>query len=293
MKRAWSRTIVAARVAPCCAPALHRGAASAAGSAAVFPATAGGPDGGGVGSGGPGGGGSGGGGPGGGDGGPRAPVSWATLALVTAAGAGAVAFYNVSRGRASTAAQGKVESYGTPLLGGAWALVDGTGAPVTSASFPGRFQLVYFGFTFCPDICPSELVKMARVVDALDAAGVGGRVAPLFVTLDPARDSVEQVGHYAAQFHPRLVGLTGAPGQVAAAAKAFRVYYADVDRPEPPPGAGGAGDEPEDYLVDHSIVMYLMAPDGTLAEFYTQLMTAGEIAARVQKVLAANPPAAR
>lgn len=98
----------------------------------------------------------------------RGPISWPTLALATVAAGGAVVYYNVAKQRKQeTAGQGKVESYGQPLLGGPWSMVDGKGVPVTSGAFPGKHLLLYFGFTFCPDICPNELVKMSKVVDAM------------------------------------------------------------------------------------------------------------------------------
>lgn len=206
---------------------------------------------------------------------PRGPISWATLGLVATGAAASVAYYQIAKQRKKeTAGQGKVDSYGTPLLGGPWSMVDGQGRPVTSGSFPDQYTLLYFGFTFCPDICPNELVKMSKVVDAMgeyctyqqirpppcclgehnpapytlrtaslssaDAAGLGGKLQPIFVTLDPARDSCAQVQHYVKQFHPRMIGLTGAPGQIASMAKAFRVYFTDVDK--------GEDGESEDYL---------------------------------------------
>jgi len=164
---------------------------------------------------------------------PKGPISWATLALTFATGCGVVAYYNVAKSRKTMETSSKVESYGKPMLGGPWSLVDATGTPVTSGDFLGKYVLLYFGFTFCPDICPNELVKMARVVSSLDETKeLADKVVPLFITLDPYRDTCEQVGAYVADFHPKMVGLTGTPGQVAKAAKAFRVYFTEVDKKE-------------------------------------------------------------
>jgi len=172
---------------------------------------------------------------------PKSPVSWETLALTLATGCGVVAYYNVVRSRKSADASSRVESYGKPMLGGPWSLVDASGKPVTSGDFLGKYVLLYFGFTFCPDICPNELVKMARVVNSIDESKEhAGKVVPMFITLDPYRDTCEQVGAYVADFHPRMVGLTGTPGQVAKAAKAYRVYFSEVDKKE--------GEEANDYL---------------------------------------------
>jgi protein SCO1 len=105
---------------------------------------------------------------------------------------------------------------------------------VTSGDLQGKYLLLYFGFTFCPDICPNELVKISRAIDLIerDAPERKDAVVPVFITLDPARDSCAQVGAYVRDFHPSFIGLTGTPQQVARAAKAFRVYFTDVDKVE-------------------------------------------------------------
>jgi protein SCO1/2 len=152
-----------------------------------------------------------------------------------------VGYYNLVRTRKQADEASRVEGYGKPLLGGPWSLVDGDGVPRTSGDYLGQYVLLYFGFTFCPDICPNELVKMAQVVQALDATPQhAGKVTPMFISLDPYRDTCEQVKAYCADFHPRMVGLTGTPGQVAKAAKAYRVYFSEVDRKE--------GQDNDDYL---------------------------------------------
>jgi protein SCO1/2 len=218
----------------------------------------------------------------------RGPVSWATVGLVVATGAAAVLYTNVTKHKKKAEAAARVESFGRPMLGGPWSLVDSEGLPTTSgdARLAGGFSLVYFGFTFCPDICPNELVKMSKVASLLDARLPAGArpLTPVFVTLDPYRDSCAQVGAYVRDFHPRMLGLTGTPAQVAKVAKAFRVYFAEVDHA---PGE-------DDYLVDHSIVMYLVGPDGNFVDFYTQMSTASEIADKVEKAMraAATSPGA-
>lgn len=171
----------------------------------------------------------------------KGPVSWASLFLTAATLLGLVVYYRTSRARQLAESQSRVESVGTPLLGGPWSLVDSTGRPFTSGDLLGRYVLLYFGFTYCPDICPSELQKMAAVVRALEKKpALKGRVAPVFISVDPARDTCEQVGAYCKDFHPDMIGLTGTPGQVAQAAKAYRVYFSEVDRKE--------GDDEADYL---------------------------------------------
>jgi protein SCO1/2 len=144
-------------------------------------------------------------------------------------------------------------SGGTPAgvtVGGPFALLDGDGKPVTDKDFRGKYMLVYFGYTFCPDVCPTTL---NAVGDALDKLGPKAeKIRPLFITVDPKRDTPALVKQFAAAFGPRIVGLTGSAEQIAAVAKAYRVYYAEHR----------TGPGPDDYTMDHSSILYLMGPDG-------------------------------
>lgn len=158
----------------------------------------------------------------------------------------------------------------------AYTLTDHTGRAVTAADFAGRWQMVFFGFTYCPDICPTTLAYMARVMDLL--AERSDQVAPLFITVDPARDTAPVMAEYVAAFHPRLVGLTGTEAQVAAAARNFRVYY---ERMEDAAAPGG-------YLMAHSGYIYLMRPDGRFDSVFRESGQppedlAEEIAMRIEK----------
>jgi cytochrome oxidase Cu insertion factor (SCO1/SenC/PrrC family) len=141
------------------------------------------------------------------------------------------------------------------VLGGPFSLVDHTGRAVTEADFAGRFMLVYFGFTYCPDVCPTELGIIAAALDLLE--GQGERVVPVLITIDPERDTPEALADYVSRFHPRMVGLTGTAQQVAAAARAYRVFYAKVNRPEM-----------TQYLMDHSSFIYLVGPDGRVRALF-------------------------
>ena len=138
-------------------------------------------------------------------------------------------------------------------IGGPFTLVDKAGKPVRWADFAGKWRIVYFGYTWCPDACPTDVGVMMRGFDrfAKDHPDLAGEVQPLFITVDPARDTPARVGEFAAAFSPRLLGLTGTPAQVDQAAKAFAAYYA---RGKSQPGGG--------YLMDHSRVAYLMDRDG-------------------------------
>ena len=128
------------------------------------------------------------------------------------------------------------------------------GKTVTDADFRGRYMLVFFGFTHCPDICPAELQVIAQALDKL--GDKGKKVVPVFITLDPERDTPQAMAEYVKSFGPNFVGLTGSPEAIAAAAKAYRVAYAKVENKE------SAGD----YSVDHSALVYLMDPEGKVCD---------------------------
>ncbi|MEQ9638525.1 MAG: SCO family protein [Alphaproteobacteria bacterium] len=149
---------------------------------------------------------------------------------------------------------GDEKGAGVALIGGPYELVDQTGRVVTEQTDAGKLRLIYFGYTYCPDVCPTELSVMSQALDLLgeDAA----EVQPIFITIDPQRDTPAQMAEYVQHFYPSMLGLTGSPEQVAAAAKTYRVYYAK-----------GPGDD-EDYLMDHSSFIYVMGRDGSyLAHF--------------------------
>jgi len=153
-------------------------------------------------------------------------------------------------------------------------LVDHRGIPVTGQTYRGKWQLVFFGYTFCPDICPTTLNTISETLDALgkDAEGV----APLFITVDPERDTPAVLAEFVAAFHPQLVGLTGTPAQIKAAAQAFKVYY----------GKAAQSDAPDGYLMGHSGYIYLMTPEGEFENIYTdQRDTAAKIADAIRKLL--------
>jgi protein SCO1/2 len=151
-------------------------------------------------------------------------------------------------------------SAGTALVGGPFTLTDQFGQRRSDAEFRGKLMLVYFGYTYCPDVCPTELQAITTALNELGPAA--DAVVPIFITFDPARDTVEQMRAYAANFDPRLVALTGSEAEIAAVAKAYRVYYAK----RPPDASSDAGD---DYLMDHSAVVYLMDRDGGYLAHFT------------------------
>jgi len=136
-------------------------------------------------------------------------------------------------------------------IGGPFTLENGSGKTVTDRDFRGKYMLVYFGYTFCPDVCPTTLNAVA---DAMDRLGPAAKeIRPVFITVDPKRDTPSVVKDYAAAFGPSITGLTGTPDQIAQVAKEYRVYYAEH---RTGPGAG-------DYTMDHSSILYLIGPDGS------------------------------
>lgn len=163
---------------------------------------------------------------------------------------------------------------GAVPIGGPFRLQGGDGRAVTDRDFLGRWMLVYFGFTHCPDACPTGLQTLATALDSLDPAA-RRQVAVLFITVDPERDTPALMAEYVTAFGPGITGLSGTPEQVAAVAKAYRVYYAKRPR------AGS-----EEYDVDHSTIIYLMDPRGRFAANFTHETTPEAVAARLRTLLA-------
>jgi protein SCO1 len=166
---------------------------------------------------------------------------------------------------------GRVIATGTPDVGGPFALLDQNGETRTDADFRGRWMLVYFGYTNCPDVCPTTLALMAEVLKRLGARA--NHVAPVFITLDPARDTPKVLKQYLASFDPRFIGLTGPNSHIAAVAAEYKVYHARRNLP-------GGG-----YAIDHSGVICLMGPDGRFRTDYDNSQGPDEIAADLRKRL--------
>jgi len=156
-------------------------------------------------------------------------------------------------------------------IGGPFTLVDAHGANRRDSDFRGRLMLVYFGYTYCPDVCPTTLTMMS---DTLARLGAGAsQIVPIFITIDPARDTPAQMKEYMESFDPRFVALTGSPAQIASAATAYRVYYRRV-----------SGDDGQ-YTMDHSSVIYLMARDGRYLGHFDSTVTADDLARALRKYL--------
>lgn len=165
---------------------------------------------------------------------------------------------------------GKSRNAGGTNIGGPFTLVNTQGETVRASDFDGQYRLIYFGYTYCPDICPTTLVDMTRGLDKLaeHAPAKAKDIKPIFITVDPQRDDVGAVRAYIENFHPRFAGLTGSPEQVKNAAQAFHVYYEKVkkDRPE------------GEYLMNHSSYIYLLGPDGRYIDHFKHTTKADKLA---------------
>lgn len=198
------------------------------------------------------------------------------------AGLGAVAILTLSPARDSGLSTGAapVRMSGEADIGGPFTLVDHTGRTVTEATFAGRPTLIYFGFTYCPDICPTSLQVMTAALDRLSAED-RAEFQPLLITVDPERDTPEALASYvnSPAFPENLLGLTGSEEQIREAARAYRVYYRRVE---------DDGTLAE-YTMDHSSLIYLMGRNGEFVEVFPHQAMPDQIASRLQQFLETNP----
>ncbi|KAM4843597.1 protein SCO1 homolog, mitochondrial [Thomomys bottae] len=199
------------------------------------------------------------------------PVSWKSLAFTFAVGGAFLAGMKYfKKEKTEKLEKERQRSLGKPLLGGPFSLITHAGEPKTDKDYLGQWVLIYFGFTHCPDICPEELEKMIKVVDEIDSIPTLPNLTPLFITIDPERDTKEAIADYVKEFSPKLIGLTGTQKEIDQVAKAYRVYYSP-----------GPRDEDDDYIVDHTIIMYLIGPDGEFLDYFGQNKKNGEIAGAI------------
>ena len=175
----------------------------------------------------------------------------ATSAVLAVAIGGAAVWTTLNQ---ENACGGNAIAGGNVAIGGPFELLNGDGMLVTDRDVIDGPTLVYFGYTFCPDVCPFDVARNVIAVDILAEQGLD--VTPVFISIDPERDTSEIVAHYAADMHPKMIGLTGSPEQVKAASQAYKTYY-----------ARGTG-EGEFYLMDHSTFTYLMLPNTGLASYF-------------------------
>jgi cytochrome oxidase Cu insertion factor (SCO1/SenC/PrrC family) len=162
---------------------------------------------------------------------------------------------------------------GEALIESEFSLVNHAGKPVTDEDFEGTWQLVFFGFTSCPDVCPTMLNDVSAVL--MELGNDAEKVAPLFISVDPERDTPQVMAEYVANFDPRIAGLTGSPEQIKEASQAFRAYYAKAKQ------EGGS----DSYTMDHSAFLYLMDPEGEYASHFSPSDEPVTIAKKVRAYL--------
>lgn len=181
-----------------------------------------------------------------------------------------IGLYQVGQ-EAGTASKSTMSPVAGMSLGGGFSLIDHNGQAVTEADYAGKYQLIYFGFTYCPAICPTELQKITQVLKKLEPEQAE-KIQPLFITIDPERDTPAVMKEYVALFHDRLVGLSGSVEQIEQVKKDYRIYATKV--PDP--------DSPDDYTMDHSSYIYFMDPQGQLVGLYSMRDKADEIVSDIQ-----------
>ncbi|HEY7228905.1 MAG TPA: SCO family protein [Pseudolabrys sp.] len=174
---------------------------------------------------------------------------------VTAAAAGGWLLWPPTAAEPSAAALMDAVMWNKEPIGGSFALIDQNGRLRTDTDFRGKFLLVYFGYTYCTDICPTDLQAISTAIDKLETAGES--VQPLFITVDPEHDTPEAIKLYVGLFHPRLIGLTGSAKEIKSAARAYKVYYAKNDQ-----------SKKSDPVIDHSGFVFLVGPNGKYLGFF-------------------------
>lgn len=159
-------------------------------------------------------------------------------------------------------------------IGGPFTLTDQDGKRVSDRDFAGRYRIMYFGYTFCPDVCPVDVQNIAAALRMLEASNpaIAARIVPIFVTVDPGRDTPPVLKQFVRAFHPRMVGLTGTPAEIAAVAKSFAIYSKAGEK-----SAGGG------YLVDHGRTAYLMDPEGKPVALLPQDENPAAIVAEIKR----------
>ncbi len=159
-----------------------------------------------------------------------------------------------------------------PVIGGAFELVDQNGKPFTEKNLKGKYSLIYFGYTYCPDVCPTELQTMTQALEMLGP--MASRIRPVMISVDPERDTPEVLKEYLTNFYPGFVGLTGTPEQVRKAGQAYRVFYRKTDEKSA-----------SDYLMDHSSIVYLMDPKGRYLKHFAYGTSPEKMADGIRKAI--------
>lgn len=212
----------------------------------------------------------------------RKPVeylSWKSFLLFLTVGAGLTYLFRSEKEKLQLRKEAEANrGVGKPLIGGPFNLITENGEPFTEKNLLGKFSIIYFGFTHCPDICPDELDKLGLMLDDLEKQGIS--LQPIFITCDPARDTPEVLKEYLSEFHPGIIGLTGDYDEVKKCCRNYRVYFSTPRDLKPG----------QDYLVDHSIFFYLMDPEGEFIDVLGRNYDASGAVQKIVKDVAAYEP---
>jgi len=163
-------------------------------------------------------------------------------------------------------------SLGVPELGGDFELVNQDGETVTQENYADQYKLIFFGFTYCPAVCPTELGRMAKIMEGLGE--LEDKVQPMLISIDPERDTPEIIKAYVEQYHPKLVGLTGSQEQIDAVKDSFKVYASKVEN-----------EMMDEYMMDHSSFMYFMSPENNLIKLYSTKDKVGTMTEEIKAIL--------
>ena len=175
----------------------------------------------------------------------------------------------------TTSVSSKTSSVAGIKIGGPYTLTDHTGKKVTDKDYQDKYKLIYFGFTYCPAVCPTELQKLSSALKKLGP--VSESIHPVFITVDPERDTVDVMNTYVSHYHPDLIGLTGTPAQIKNVLKSYKIYAAKVQ-----------DEDASDYTMDHSSFIYLMSPDDSLIKIFRTQDTAEYIASSTRDLIKAR-----
>lgn len=202
----------------------------------------------------------------------------ALLSLLALIVGGGVGYVQIQMAKTTTPSRDAPMAVAGADIGGPFTLVDQNGQTVTEKNFGGQYKLIYFGFTYCPAICPTELQKISATLKNIEKnqPDLAAKIQPLFITVDPERDTPDVMREYVSLFHPRLLGLTGSQQQIDAVKKNYRIYAAQVQ-----------SETSTEYTVDHSSFIYFMGPDDTLLGIYRSTDDATMITEDIRKQMVA------
>ncbi|SOV21889.1 Cg3 protein [Plasmodium sp. DRC-Itaito] len=213
-------------------------------------------------------------------------LTWKCLGVNLLLTIPALYLYQYEKNKKKSVIKTTMESIGKPLIGGDFTLINHHGNIITNKSFKDKFCLIYFGFTYCPDICPQELEKQTIVIEKIHKK-YGDIITPIFISVDPQRDTVAQINYYCKSFSPKLIGLTGTKELIKHVSKLFRVYYNEnvTDINYSKENESISKNDKYNYLIDHSIIHYLLDTNGTFLDFFGKNSTTSEMVDKISQYI--------